>query len=497
MEVYHGASIRSVSETTATTERAATRSLDAAWAIIAVGLPIVATLLQRTEALDLAYHLRVGGAILDTGAIPRVDDMTYTVAGVPWLDQQWAAQAAMALLYRVGSWPLLDAFRAVGVGVVTGFVYLACRGRGAIPRTATLLAVGGWFVAIETSSMLRPQLFGATAFAVSLWAIATRRSHPGRIWILPAVMLVWANVHGSFPLVLALLVIAALEDRRDRASLRRLAIAAAGCLVASMITPYGPRVWSYVADLSGNTVIRERVSEWQATSVDASSGIAFFVSLLVVLVLLARRRRAVEWPTLLGVVVFAGIGAAAFRGIVWWSMAAPVLVAAALADPPEVTAHEPAATPSRRDPFVAVVGVALAALILVAFVRARGTDPVSGAPVMLAAAPERLVAAAREAVPADANVFVSQLYSSWVEFSAPGWRVPADARIELYPDAVWEDYFTVSAGDDGWDQILDRDDVQALILAPDQAEGLLEVLASDDRWRSIIRTDEGEVFVRT
>ena len=59
------------------------------WAFLASGLPVLAAVIAPFPSVDLTYHLRAGGEILDTGRIPNVDTWTFTVAGQPWLDQQW------------------------------------------------------------------------------------------------------------------------------------------------------------------------------------------------------------------------------------------------------------------------------------------------------------------------------------------------------------------------------------------------------------------------
>ncbi len=107
---------------------------------------------------------------------------------------------------------------------------------------------------------------------------------------MPVIVLVWANVHGSFflgPLVLGL---AWLEDLHDRIEGRHHAlIAAIASAAAACVTPFGPAVWAYAVGLSVNPEVTRRISEWQPTSLRDGVGILFFASVLAVAVLLARR----------------------------------------------------------------------------------------------------------------------------------------------------------------------------------------------------------------
>ena len=109
------------------------------WAFLAVGLPVLASLIANLSSVDLTYHLRAGHEILDTGTIPTVDIWTFSAAGVPWFDQQWGAQAILALTERIGGWSGLVLLRALLVGCIFGAMYLIGRRRGLSERTATLL----------------------------------------------------------------------------------------------------------------------------------------------------------------------------------------------------------------------------------------------------------------------------------------------------------------------------------------------------------------------
>ena len=188
--------------------------LDIAWASLALLVPTIVSLLSRMGAIDLAYHIRAGEDVLH-GNIPRVDTYTFTVAGTPWLDQQWLAQGVFAALYRLGGWPLLAAAQALLVGGTFSLVYLAARATGASPKTGALLVLAGFLVASPGLGM-RPQLLALPLFAALLWVTASRREHPGRLWVAPVLAALCANLHGSFALFPLVVGLAWLEDRRRK-----------------------------------------------------------------------------------------------------------------------------------------------------------------------------------------------------------------------------------------------------------------------------------------
>jgi hypothetical protein len=122
-------------------------------------------------------------------------------------------------------------------------------------------------------------------------------------------------------------------------------------------------------------------------------------------------------------------------------------------------------------------------------------DPRTGTPPQLIDAPQRLVEATAHAIPSRGRVFVSQPWGSWFEFAVPTDPVFVDSRIEIFPNRVWNDYVDVMTGREGWQGILDRWHVDAVVLqAEDTTLGSL--IAKDPGWRLVYRDELGSVFVR-
>jgi len=464
-------------------------SIDWLWALLAVVLPVAGAFSGRIMAIDLAYQIRAGGIMLDTHRLLDVDVFTFTVAGRPWLNQQWGAEVLLRAIHAAGGWTGVALARGLILGLTMSLVYRSCRAAGAAPRTAALLSLAGFIVGIEIVPALRPQAFGFLLFAAALWAVTTRDRSPRRIWVVPLLMIPWANLHGSFPLALVLLGLAWLEDHRSGAEARRVMVAGAIAFLATLANPFGIRVWSYVIELSSHPIVTRWIAEWGPPSFQTPTGFAFFASLLAVGVLLARSPRPIGWVPLGTLGVFAVLGLLQIRGVAWWAIAAPIVVAGLLRD-------DDRSRDRSRSPVNAVIAGVLVLLLVITAPIGRGADPAAGGPAVLSYAPEHLVEAAREAVPPGSHAFVSQLHASWSEFSAPELLVAVDPRIELFPEVVWDEYFLVSAGREGWEEVLDRWDVRVLVLEPTQAEGLLAVIGANPEWRRIAVDALGAVYIR-
>jgi hypothetical protein len=461
------------------------------WAFLAVALPVLATMIGSLATTDLSYHIRAGNEFLDTGAIPMVDTWTFTAPGTQWVNQQWGAQVLFAGVFRLGSWTGLLVFRALLAGITFACIYALCRRQGVNVRIAAVLTLMSFsFVAIALG--LRPQAIGMAFFAILLYLVFDRRAHPERLWAIPVLTLVWANIHGSFffgPLVLGL---AWLEDVHDRvARPHRTLLIGVVSAAAACVTPFGPLVWVYAAGLSTNPQVTERIAEWVPTSVRTEPGLLFFGSVVLVFVLIARRGQQVTWPTLAWLGAFFAIGAYAVRGVAWWPLAAVAAVAKLIGNPDRKEAPEPALRPvfRRINTGIAAVFVLGAIFYLPLW---TPIDPRLNAPKeFLTWAPPGITAKLREVVVPGDHLFNPQEWGSWFEYEFPTVLVAMDSRIELYPNEVWDDYDGVIAGEDGWEERLDTWGVTiAVMAARDQA--MADRLTAIG-WRSVYTDKDGSI----
>jgi hypothetical protein len=299
--------------------------------------------------------------------------------------------------------------------------------------------------------------------AVTMVLVATRRTHPRLMYLAPAVILVWANVHGSFFLGPVVLGLAWLEDVNERApAAPRTLIVAVIAALATLVNPFGPAVWAYAVGLSTNPDVTARIVEWQPTTLRTIPGILFFASALAVAVILARRGRPIGWPTLAWLGVFVLIGTYAIRGVAWWPLGAAVAVAGALGGT-EAADERPLAVTARR--INAGIVAALVAVAIVLLPTWRATDPVFGAPTgVLTDAPNGVTTALRATARPGDRLFNPQSWGSWFEYAIPDVPVTIDSRIELFPAETWDEYDAVASGRDGWQAILDRWQVRLVVV---------------------------------
>jgi len=108
--------------------------------------------------------------------------------------------------------------------------------------------------------------------------------------------------------------------------------------------------------------------------------------------------------------------------------------------------------------------------------------------------------------PVEGTEFIRQRYPEARMFNSYGWggylinalypqqRVFIDGRPDMYGDALVEEYVDVVSIQSGWQDILDKYDVDLVIIERESA--LATVLRESPAWRSVFSADVEEVFVR-
>jgi hypothetical protein len=275
---------------------------------------------------DLWWLLRAGQDIWRTHHVSLVDHYSFTAYGDYWPNHEWLWEVVAYLLHRVGGMPLLTAFVAV---TITATVMVLRRISPAEGYIAPIV-VGAALPMMSMSWTIRPQVTSTLFFAITILCLARGRE----IW-LPPLFLLWANVHAQVALggvVLAAVWVGSVvdvvraKDPEARPRLVRLTAVGTLSLLATLATPLGFRLWTYVLDANGRPG-QHQIAEWYSAFHFYISDILFWMILVLVIVLSIRRReRLASWESrvpLYATLAMAPLAVEAVRTI-------PFFVAAAL-----------------------------------------------------------------------------------------------------------------------------------------------------------------------
>lgn len=450
---------------------------------------------------DYWWHFKTGEYIVLHHALPRVDIFTWTAAGHRWVVHEWLSEVAIYLLVRAGGYGLALAFFTVSPLLSILLLYRLLRREGAAPAAAlTVLALSTLMIA--TYSTVRPQVLSWLFFTILLSALyAYRAGRIQHLWGLPALFALWANLHLSFLIGLAIFGLFVATRAAERWLARRplrpgLPLTALAASVgAACLNPTGPRLLLYPFDyLPLQRTLLPALQEWRTPDFHALIFVPLLVAMLLLIVTGLTPRRLDLWALSLGLMVTA-LALQSTRYIPVFAIAyAPLAASALSARWPWAQSHSGAAPEHGRSILhwallvcaIGVLGTTLQQSRWTEFQRAPRTDGQS--------VPVHAVDVIEQQFP-DARIFNQYEWGGYLIYRLwPQQRPFVDGRGDMFDSKLLQEYLEAYAVQPGWEATLDRYGVNLVIVRSDSS--LAGALQTNIRWHLVSRDDVATVYVR-
>lgn len=428
-------------------------STAAALGVAVAGLAVFVAWATLRELRADSYLLLFSGRDIARHGIAYQDPFAIAAGAHHYANQQWLAGLITYGAFLLGGYHavllLAAALIGSGYGLLAALVYRRSDSSAAVLGCGVIALLG-----LIGFAFVRAELFAIPLFVATLWLCDRDREHdhrPGRAAIgLIALLILWANLHGSVLLGVAVAAlsmtirgVAHWRAGRPRAALGYAATALAAAL-APLATPYGTGILSYYTGLIGNHAIVVADVEWGPPTQGGLPLLQFVLPLglaILAVVAILRAGRRPSWPAVIAVAVAAVSAGTAFRNNTWLAIAAAWLLAEAVA--PVVQRHR---LPARG---LAVLAIAAAALVVV-----DGARMVTQATDTQALSPVSSVAPVADYVATHpcARVIADNQSASVLLWLAPqlARHIAYDAELEMYtPRALiaWVQ-FQAAAGPD-------------------------------------------------
>jgi len=386
---------------------------------------------------DVYWHVAAGRWILAHAQVPHVDPFSFTFAGAPWNAHEWLAEVFMAATFQLSGWTgVLVLFgAAMGAAVLLLAAYL----RRWLPAPGLIVALGLTIGCARPTLLARPHLLVmplVIGWAATLLVAREGKRAPHLATAL--IMLVWANVHGSFVFGFVLLAGLALEAVLEAAPTERVkairdwGVFGLASLVAAACNPQGIAGVLFPFRLMGMSGLGV-IDEWRPS--DFATLGPLEISLLVVLYLaLTRGVRAQP----VRILIVLGLLHMALQHARHLMIAAP-LVAALLAEP---FARAGPALVARQDPGGRGWRWGVAALVVVMLLGLRLALPVTSGDGRYT--PKT---ALDHVPPSLLTQPVLNDYTLGGYLIFRGARPFIDGRTDLYGDAFMQRYLSILSGD--------------------------------------------------
>ena len=459
---------------------------------------------------SVGLHVRYGDLQRAEGHVPQGEAWSYTNPQGPLVRWEWLAENVYSRIHEVFG---LRGLILLAAGLIIASLGLALR-RVMDAGASALVGIFVVHMGIAVSSvhfLARPLVFTFFLLNVSMWILEKDQSSAGRwrVWLLLPITALWANLHGGY--VGLVVTLGALTVGRilefglhrhpgaGRAGIRY-GLLAVGCAAASLLNPYG---WKMLG-----TEIEYLRADWPLKVVqeyhrpDFTSAAGIYLALLLALGLFTAYR-LIQRQSYGNALLVVGWGYAASTSIrhapIFFFVTAPLLAREVqkvwdgwIGNAPRksvreilgniATEHTPALTRNSAWPLLATI-----ALLFTGPLLPWPKDlPSSQNPVNLAQRHREQIITGR--------TFTTDLWSSYLVYhDSPRFQYFLGAFVNAYHKDVTDQYMRVIAGESGWDQLLTRYRITALLIPPDS--GLASKVRKSAEWE--VADEDGTAIFAT
>jgi len=242
---------------------------------------------------DLWHRLAVGQIFWQTGTVLNHDIFAYTPVKNIWVDHEWGSGVIFYSLARLAGDYGLIFLKIFSLFAVIIIIYATNK---LISSKNDSFKIGFYTISIFAilvgfQSTVRSHIFTYLFFTLWIYLLerirrnknTTLKRHLKYIWIFPATMLLWTNLHGGFIAGFGLLGIYIVGEFLNKKNPLIYLIILAMSLPVTLINPYGLKFWDYM--ITAVTMPRPYITEWKPLNLFAPfiEFIAFKLLLLITL----------------------------------------------------------------------------------------------------------------------------------------------------------------------------------------------------------------------
>lgn len=333
-------------------------------ALPAFVLAVAAAHLARVLALGVGpdtWLAILGGHQIVAHGLPSHESLTLLGHGRPWVDQQWFGELIAYGGYSLGGLAVLKLGNAALLLLALGLTLAV-----ALRRSRSAVAVAGVGLLGELvlfdRATIRAETLAQLLYVALLALVLADARRPSRriLWTIP-LLVVWANVHGSVVVGVAIVTCVGLLEIR-RGAYRRGVVLLLASPLSLLTSPYATGLPGYYRSTLANPAFERWLSEWQAPTLSTEP--LTYLLVIATVVLLARRWRDLLPIERLILCITVPLALSTVRSVPWLAYPAMMILPAA------VTAERVLARYRMARPLVTLVGVVTIAMTLFAGVSA-------------------------------------------------------------------------------------------------------------------------------
>jgi hypothetical protein len=476
---------------------------------------------------DTWWHLRVGKWIVDNGTTLDIDPFSYTRYGESWQYPGWLVEVPMYAIYKTFGPGGLNLWTAAMVTLAFTFVWKTLSGGPFLRAFVIILAAS----AAAVYWAARPHLATFLLASVYLWILEGWRWDKSqkagrRLWLLPLLMIIWANSHGGFAVGFLLWGVYFTweggrfvwsrvcsrwigkkrsgfmdcnEREKDIFKQRFIRISLSGLLMvlAVCINPFGPITLVYPFKTIGIGALQDYIQEWQSPDFQTLSVQPFVWLLILTIGAVGTSRKRIAFTDFALLSGFVYMGLIAGRNIALFALVAPMVLTRHAAPLLDSLKHmfglQSFVKETLRGGRVVINWIILGIIILAVVLKVSLIYPASVNEAYF-----------RESLPVEAVEYIkinrppgrminSYNWGGYLIWEIPEYPVFIDGRTDLYSEGIFDEWLKVVQAEDAWEDVLNKWDVRMILLEPDMP--IMDELV-ENGWISMYSDNQANIFIK-
>lgn len=456
---------------------------------------------------DLGRHITIGNYVLANHTVPTHDIFTHTMRGEYLVPHEWLLGVVFALTTR-----LMDLDGAVlisGITIASAFVIVYKQMLDREVFRLPAMFITAWAVlASFLHWQVRPHIF--TFLFIAVWISILEKVMKDKkvqVWILPTIMVIWANSHGGFFLGFVILgayftgwVWEFWQGHAPKETGIYLVTAGILSFAVSFINPAGWHLWITSAGLIGKKFIIDNTSEYLSPNFHTTSTWPFLIMLVASILLTSTSKNKLRAHELFMLLGWTGLSLYMARNIPLYAIVTapylgfllqPILVKSKLLNRTNDAITNVEVGQQLRGFVYPALAVLLVGYALISGIRfdlaQKGNQHNAGKfPV--------------DAVnwlddnPQDGNMFNEFVWGGYLLYRLwPEQNIYIDGTTDFYGEAFTREYAQVVSQGDGWQDTLEKYDVSWAILPTGRS--IINALENELGWQ-IVYQDSTATIIR-
>jgi hypothetical protein len=457
---------------------------------------------------DTGYHIRTGQIILRTWQVPTQDPYSFHNPPLKWTAHEWFSEVIMAVIFELSGL----------TGVVLFFIFLLALTHWALYRSLRSRSDDIYLCAIvtllatacsSTHWLARPHAF---SLLITLgWCHLLDRfqyNNQNTLVYLPALMVLWVNLHGGFIIGLVLIGIyfaanaihaftsSGVKSQAYRRKAKTLLIVLFATFAACLINPYGLEILWFPIRVTSDRFIMDRVTEF--LSPNFHEVLPFKYMLLATIGALALSRSALSLTEVTLVLLFSYMALYSARHVSLFAIVvSPILLKSLESIVNQLPTNFLQTYRRRVENLIAIdadikgfvwpvgTGLLVASLAVAGALTYHFDDKTFPVAAVEFIKKERITG----------NMFNNDEFGDYLIFTAwPVYRVFMDGRSDMYGMKFGSDYLTVANAQRGWKGVLEKYKISWVLF--DTQSPLSAALLEQSDWQPIYSDRVATIFIK-